>query len=676
MSASDSLFTPFAVRAETIDVDAALVTAGGLVDWAGGFKLGTAGYRDLLDPDDLFNLGVPLNALTAAIVLEARAQLACENDLMRLHVGGEVRPHTQELIDLAARIYAAHGIAVHLRPPEYRTTPIWLSSFGVFYEELAGGENFTASHSQSYKGGWKPMAAGGGQLLEMAGLIADRVRLLVDRARDTGLAIGLAPADDPLIVHDFDPIEPYVAYLRQVVPAELLAEVPRAAVNGFRAAFCTEGGSMAVTARRVFAALGIGVSGEATAGGATAGDAAAGDSEPVFLTHEAESSSYHGIGIVDGVNHGVDPSKWQVYKNVGAQEILQRKQADVFFIWDPDGDRFNMVTTAPAALADGARAAGLEVDPLDAGRCLVYFQPNQIYFMLTALKLDALAGDGSLDDYDWIVATTFPTSRSIGEIAATYRERHGGRLSTFLTPVGFKYFAALVADLEEQVAAATAATTDTVTGATDVTGQRTTFGPAPRLLIMAEESGGAAMGPAEPLRSRHGARLALAAKEKDAMQIGVMALCLAARLHTAGGSFAAYYLELLDRFDTRYRFYERRDVTLFDEALQGQERAAAHAAGNARKEATVAYFASLEGLTPAEAAKRLGECLPAGTELPPIARVFHAGDGTLIEMDRLWFELRASGTDAVLRYYMEGSDQEQVGALNEAMTRIDIPTDE
>ena len=92
---------------------------------------------------------------------------------------------------------------------------------------------------------------------------------------------------------------------------------------------------MAPAARAVFADLGL----------------ACGEGTPLFFTHEEESSNYHGIGIVEGVNHGVDPGKWQVYKNVGAQEILRRKQADVFFIWDPDGDRFNMVTTAPAELA-------------------------------------------------------------------------------------------------------------------------------------------------------------------------------------------------------------------------------------------------------------------------------------------------------------------------------------
>ena len=651
MSTVRPLFTPFADHEEEFTVGPELVAEAGLGPWAEQFKLGTAGYRDLLDPEDLFNFMVPLNGLTLAIILEARARLAQETGSGSLHVSGEVRPHTQEFIDLAARIYAAHGIGVHLPPVGERTTPIWLSSFGVFFNELDGGENFTASHSQSYKGGWKPMTAAGGQLLEMAGQIADRVRDLVKEAETGGLTISLASARDKLIQRDFDPLDDYVRVLRQVVPAGLLAEIPGAVQQGFGAAFCTEGGSMGPTARRIFTALDIPAGGDA----------------PVFFTHEAESNNYHGIGVVDGVNHGVDPGKWQVYKHVGAQELLRERKCDVFFIWDPDGDRFNMVTVAPGMLAEPAAAAGLEVDPLDDERCLVFFKPNQIYFMLTALKIASLAEADELDDYNWIVATTWPTSMSIGEIAASSSERLGGSLGTFRVPVGFKYFASLVGELEDQIAAKSVDTQ-----ARDVTGTVTGFGPRPRLLMMAEESGGAAMGPAEPVVSRHGNRTSLAPKEKDGMQIGVMALCLAARLYTQGGSFAGHYLELLDKHETRYRFYERRDITLFDESLQGAARDEAKAAGNARKETTVAFFASLEGKDPTEAAALLVDRMPEGSALPTIRRVFHAGDGTYIEFDSLWFELRASGTDAVLRYYMEGRDPLLVAELNEAFTLLAV----
>jgi len=648
---SQPLYTPFAANPETLDITPEVAQRYNLKAWAEAFKLGTAGYRDLLDPDDLFSPEVPFNAVTVALMLEARAQLALEHRLARLHVGGEVRPHTQEFIDLAARLYSGHGLEVHLRPAGVRTTPIWLSSFGVFYDELDGGENFTASHSQSYKGGWKPMDQGGGQLMEMAPMIADRVRVLVDKAVSDGLVLELASAEDPGIHRDFEPTRAYVDVLRKVVPADLVAEVAGLGADGFRAAFCTEGGSMAPTARSVFAELGIGVD----------------DQGPVFFTHEEESNTYHGIGIVDGVNHGVDPGKWQVYKYVGAQDLLRENKADIFFIWDPDGDRFNMVTTAPAELAERAQAAGLEVDPLDDQRCLIYFKPNQIYFLLTAAKIDALEAAGELSDFNWIVATTYPTSRSIGEVAQVVSARGGAQLGTFQVPVGFKYFAALVTSLEEQIAAETA-----VCGATDVTGIKTEFGAKPRLLIMAEESGGAAMGPAEPMKSKSGQRTSLAAKEKDAMQIGVMALCLAARLHRQERSWAAFYLDLLEQYDVTWRFYERRDITLFDEALKGTARDEAKEAGNRLKEATVATFAALEDRDPADVTRELLDRLPAGTELPAVQRCFHAGDGTFLELEGIWFELRASGTDAVLRYYMEGEDQAKVAGLNKSFTEMRI----
>jgi len=652
MSGSRPLFTPFKTEDETIYLNQALVAESNIEPWARQFKLGTAGYRDLLDPEDFFNFSVPFNGLSAALILEARAQLAVEAGIKSLHVGGEVRPHTQEFIDLAARIYSAHGISVHLRPEGMRTTPIWLSSFGVFYDELDGGDNFTASHSQSYKGGWKPMEAAGGQLREMAALIADRVRKLVEQAKSGSVEIKLASAGNDLIRNDFDPVDAYVEVLKKVIPAGLLAEIPGATDNGFRAGFCTEGGSMAPTARRIFKAMNITMDEGGTA----------------FFTHEEESSIFHGIGIVDGVNHGVDPGKWQVYKNVGAQDLLRDGKCSVFFIWDPDGDRFNMVTIAPAALAGKAAVAGLEVDPLDDERCFVFFKPNQIYFMLTALKIQSLNEVGELGNFNWIVASTFPTSMSIGEVATTVNERTGAGLSTYRVPVGFKYFASLVGDLEQQLSDGV-----TETRATDVTGVETVFGSKPRLLMMAEESGGAAMGPAEPMSSRSGLRQSLAAKEKDAMQIGIMALCLGARLHTGGSSFGEYYLQLLEEFETRYRFYERRDVTLFDESLKGEARDAAKNAGNERKESTVAFFATLEGKDPAEVMQILQDLLPAGVQLPEIKRVFHAGDGTFVEFHDLWFELRASGTDAVLRYYMEGREAETVAALNAAFEGIQIP---
>jgi len=163
-----------------IQITEELIKRENLKDWAASFELGTAGYRAQMDPEDAENSQVAFNALKMAIIAEAKAcvydeMFKDENITIEHHVGGEVRPHTQDFIKLVARIYAAHGHMVHLRS-KIKTTPIWYSSFGVFYKEYTDGENFTASHSPNFKGGWKPMDGDGKQLLKEAVLIVNKVK--------------------------------------------------------------------------------------------------------------------------------------------------------------------------------------------------------------------------------------------------------------------------------------------------------------------------------------------------------------------------------------------------------------------------------------------------------------------------------------------------------------------
>ena len=132
----------------TLTLTDELVQTFDLVRWAEQFSLMTAGFRERLDPDDAFNPLVPFNAVTVLIMAEAKAQLFMEEAARGVHVGGEVRAHTPLFIDLLSRVYAAHNYPVFLRP-DGETTPIWYSSFGIAYEALACGDNFTASHSSS-----------------------------------------------------------------------------------------------------------------------------------------------------------------------------------------------------------------------------------------------------------------------------------------------------------------------------------------------------------------------------------------------------------------------------------------------------------------------------------------------------------------------------------------------
>ena len=156
-------------------------------------------------------------------------------------------------IQLAARVYAAHGFKVHLRQG-VKTTPIWYSSFGVFYEEYQSGDNFTASHSQHFKGGWKPLDGFGQQLLAEEAEIIAEVRAVVANRATISLDSGMP---NRLIAEDFDVDATYLKFLRTVIADDLVHSLAEAGRQGFRVSICTMGGSMKATSERLFAALGI-----------------------------------------------------------------------------------------------------------------------------------------------------------------------------------------------------------------------------------------------------------------------------------------------------------------------------------------------------------------------------------------------------------------------------------
>ena len=68
-----------------------------LLEWAAVFKLGTAGYRDQLDPEDIDNPKVAFNRTKVAVIAEAKARVydrlfEDKGGRIERHVGGEVRP--------------------------------------------------------------------------------------------------------------------------------------------------------------------------------------------------------------------------------------------------------------------------------------------------------------------------------------------------------------------------------------------------------------------------------------------------------------------------------------------------------------------------------------------------------------------------------------------------------
>jgi len=66
------------------------------------------------------------------------------------------------------------------------------------------------------------------------------------------------------------------------------------------------------------------------------------------------------------------------------------------FIWDPDGDRYNIVTIAPASVKNRLRRAVLRWNPSRGGMSALSISSQSDLFLNAALKLEILAESGDL----------------------------------------------------------------------------------------------------------------------------------------------------------------------------------------------------------------------------------------------------------------------------------------
>jgi len=615
-----------------------IISTYGLNRWAKEFSLMTAGYRDHINPADAGSPEVPFNIVTVAIMAEARARVLrrkYENGSeLEIHVGGEVRQHTQTFIQLAARIYAAHGFLVHLRS-EVRTSPIWYSSFGVFHEEYEGGDNFTASHSPYFKLGWKVMDEQGKQLTEEEEEIISEVRRLVAEQA----TIRLAPwRSSGLILSDFDADKPYSAYQRSVLGPEVFAAISESAQSGFRCAASPLGGSMGETSKRIFRHLEI-------------------PTEALSYFLDSEDSRFHRVGEIGNHNFGADVGKHEVCANTGAPDKLLSGEADSVLLWDPDGDRLNILTTAPVELKQRAIEFGVNIGPSNGQRMIAYLTPNQLYLVLTEYRINLLRKTGLLEKYNWFIGTTFPTAMAIEELAA----QEG--VPTIRVPVGFRNLGELCQTIEKGLGAEQIVTT--------LTGQHIRLGPAPRALLLCEESGGATLGGPDLMRSKSGAQALIALREKDGLHMSLLAWAVAASLHRSGMSLAEKYCDIISRRKIQYRHSERLDVPLYNESLIGSELNLAKADGIQKRDRAVAFFReaatafATRQRSESSAREQLREANPeaARDAVPNINEAAWIGDGSLFDMVGARLIIRASGTDALLRYYIEATNQQSLDAL-------------
>lgn len=175
----------------------------------------------------------------------------------------------------------------------------------------------------------------------------------------------------------------------------------------------------------------------------------------------------------------------------------------------------------------------------------------------------------------------------------------------------------------------------------------------------------------------------IALREKDGFQFGLMTLSLAAHLYNSNRSFADYYCNLVEDRNIQNRFFNRRDVRLYDESLIGPAREKAKTDGEEKRDRIMNFFKNLAEQV--SAGKSLDEIhveinarlAREDRVIPRPKRVCIVGEGkllegTLMEFDDFWFLIRASGTDALLRYYIEGKEKDEIKAYQQSFIKLKI----
>lgn len=586
-------------------------------------------------------------------------------------VGGEVRSNTPRFTDLMSRIYAAHGLPVLLTEDPHckDSSNIYLWSFLVFALGLSGGDYFTSSHGAPQKQSDKILAPDGAQFLpdKYARIVDHLFAILEEIESGQGFTVNLAARNDKNLIRRLSYsrlARLYGDYLRTGPASPIaLSKIKNAIHKGLRLTLDFFGGSGYKSLHAIFRELEID-----------------GVFQDGYLRTE-EDSFFHNIGFRVGkkkdgsglevVHDSVDASVPAVVESCNYDEIL--KDAPVgrmVFNVDPDADRFVVGQVLPKEEAQALEDLGIAYIKVGTERIFAILSPNQFFLLLA--ENDRLV---AIEDGTWKDTNPFDIHTYVSALAwDEWAEYH--KIPVVRVPVGFKEIAAIVRQVEEQLAEAEGGGITVRAEA----GQEVKLGARPKLHHAGEESGGKIGGPTKLIPNVLGQQI-LAVREKSSGEACVSAVSLAANLFLGGGADDAegmYLHRLLAKVfkdsNVQNPMESRGDIVHYNEAIfDPAELAAAKKKGIAERVVFNAYFENLaRGLQ--DGSSTLDQVKATLTEaIPGLKDLWDALESITVWSDGLqfWFAkgnsvgvrdmcIRPSGTDAKTKIYFDGTDKKSM----------------
>ena len=643
-----------------------------LKDWFKGYakeaEVSTAGIRgpqNILYPHDT---RFPINLIGIMLATEAKALVAKElypdNEIIKL-AGCEVRYNSQEFLELIARIQAAHGIKT-LVPVDRKTIPIWMASFLAFKLDLLGGEYITSSHGISVKNATKDLNSQGSQYLpEESMLFVDKIKYIFDEVEKNGYYdIKIAANDNPLISQAEmkslnDGVELYKQYLLDGVAKD--ANLNLIKNSDDKIVIENVGGSAYGTLSRILKELGI-------------------EDKYVWMNKE-EDPFFHSIGKYD-----TDPKGNKTFYDysVDATVLSKDKDGKTYFpvikslhydenlkncpigtavlITDPDHDRLTVCQIESDDKIQYLKSLGIDYVALDKGRILTVFTANQSFLMIMDFWMQQLKNEGLFENHPRFMIKTTASARSWDEWAKK------NNIKVVNVPVGFKEIANVMKKVEKQIMD----NPDKEVVVTDVLGNNINLGVNPKLIFGGEESGGMIIGSEELIKSLSG-RAAIAMREKSATEAIIVASALAAYLKKQGSSMSEYLDNVFKNNEIISKFDIREDISYYNESEPDIEKLKqAKVAGEAQRTKNDVFYLTMAvakkaGKMTLEQIREILSDTFKDLDFDNLTDVKFVGDGTYLEFDDKFIEIRPSGTDAKTKAYGAGASKEEIKKFAQKM---------
>lgn len=649
-----------------------------LKKWFEGYKkealVSTAGIRgpqNIIYPHDtrfpINTIGITLATLAKALVLKDKYP---NKELVKL-AGSEVRYNSKTYLDIIARIQSALGVRT-LVPKDRQTIPIWLASFLAFKLDLVGAEYITSSHGISVKNATKDLNNQGSQFLPNESLeFVNKIEEIFNTVDKEGkFNIEFEASNNSLIDEEAmarlnNGVDLYVEYLKSNVANDMILNK----IKNFDKKIVIDavGGAAYNTLSKILNKLDI----------AKTFDWLNVEEDPFFhsIGKDIKNGAFYDWSLdITVVSKDKDGSPYfPVINSLNYDKKLSSYPiGTVCLVTDPDHDRLSVVQLEDSKNKEEILKAGVDVADLDGGRILCVFSANQAFLMIMDYWVQLLKETGEFNSHTRFIVKTTASSKSWDEWA-----KNNG-IKVINTPVGFKEIANVIKKIEFQLEQGVKNVV-----VEDIFKNKIELGSSPRMVFGGEESGGMIIGSNDIIKSLNG-RQALAMREKSATEAIIVASGLVSSLNVP---LWKHLQNVYNKNGIKARFDVRDDISYYNESEPDIEKLkAAKLSGEAKRTKNDVFYLAIavaleEGKIQLKDAKEILSKTFPNLDFTGLLSVKFVGDGTYLDFEDKFIEIRPSGTDAKTKAYAGGSDKVLLsewskvlgnysGDLNEAYKRF------